>query len=86
MKYRNMFLKLYAPADAEGGDLGGDGTKEPEKTYTQAEVEALTQGLQKKNQELISDKKGLRDKLSQFDGIDHERAKSMFKQVEDDEY
>ena len=85
MKYRNMFLKFYAPADGEGGDLGGDGTKEPEKTYTQAEVEALTQGLQKKNQELISDKKGLRDKLSQFDGIDPERAKSMFKQVEDEE-
>ena len=55
MKYRNVFLKFYAPADGEGGDLGGDGTKEPEKTYTQAEVEALTQGLQKKNQELISE-------------------------------
>ena len=85
MKYRNMFLKFYAPADGDGSDLGGEGAKEPEKTYTQAEVEALTQGLQKKNQELISDKKGLRDKLSQFDGIDPERAKSMFKQVEDEE-
>ena len=84
MKYRNMLLKFYAPADGEGGDLGGDKPAE-EKTYTQAEVDALTQGLQKKNQELISDKKGLRDKLSQFDGIDPERAKSIFKQVEDEE-
>ena len=85
MKYRNMFLKFYAPADGDGNDLGGDGAKEPEKTYTQAEVEALTQGLQKKNQELIGDKKGLRDKLAVYDGIDPERAKSMFKQVEDEE-
>ena len=59
--------------------------QEPEKTYSQAEVDALTQGLQKKNQELIGDKKTLRDKLAVYDGIDPERAKSMFKQVEDEE-
>ena len=85
MKYRNMFLKFYAPVDGEGNDLGGEGAKEPEKTYSQAEVEALTQGLQKKNQELIGDKKALREKLAVYDGIDPERAKSMFKQVEDEE-
>ncbi|UOO89516.1 hypothetical protein LVJ82_00610 [Vitreoscilla massiliensis] len=84
MKYRNMFLKFYAPNDGEGSDLGGEKPTE-EKTFTQAEVEALTQGLQKKNQELIGDKKALREKLAVYDGIDPERAKSLFKQVEDEE-
>ena len=88
MKYRNMFLKFYAPADGEGGDLGGDGTKEPEKTYTQAEVD----GLLSKRDELLGSNKQLKQQLAaaqehskQFDGLDVEWLKQLQQKAQDDE-
>ena len=55
MLFRNMFLKYYDEAGADGA--AGGGATEPVKTYTQAEVDEMTKGLKESRDALLSEKK-----------------------------
>ncbi len=52
MLFRNMWMKYYDEAGADGADAGGAGG-ESGKTYTEAEVAELISGLKAKNDELL---------------------------------
>lgn len=56
MLIRNMLNKYYNEAD-DGAGAGGAGDNAEVRTYTQAEVDALTSGLKLKNDELLTEKK-----------------------------
>lgn len=61
MLFRNMWMKYYEEAGADGAAGGGAGAGDTQKTYTQAEVEALinerTNGLRQQRDSLMDEKK-----------------------------
>lgn len=101
MKFRNMYQKYYAPAGDDGSASGGSATPPNEggadddggeKSYSQAEVDALVNGLKGKNSELLGKLKEQKaavsdatERLKQFDGIDPESVRTILKRFSDDE-
>lgn len=55
-RFMNMLMRVYME-EAGGDEDSGGGGAEPPKTYTQAEVDALTAGLRAKADELLTEKK-----------------------------
>lgn len=93
MKYRNMFLKYYAPADGDGAD-GGNGGNAGSESQNQGEfsqddvdaaIERAVNGLKAKNSELLGKLKTQSEQLKQFDGIDPDSMHAMLKQFSDEE-
>ena len=88
---------IYSMADDGGaGGSGGsgagaaesDGGQEPAKTYTQDEYNALksqVESLGNKNQELLGNLRGVKDKLKPWEGMDPEKVKSMMEVIENNE-
>lgn len=87
MKFRNMALKYYFQNEAEAEQGAGGG--EPEKTFTQADVQKMideqVNGLKNKNSELLGTLKKQKEQLSQFDGIDPDAVRNILKRFSDDE-
>lgn len=72
----------------EGGAGGGSSVdvNDPQiQAILQAEIEKTVAGLKKKNQELIEKEKKHREQLSQFEGVDVEKFKTLQKQIETNE-
>lgn len=72
----------------EGGAGGGSSVdvNDPKiQAILQAEIEKTVSGLKKKNQELIEKEKKHREQLSQFEGVDVEKFKTLQKQIETNE-
>lgn len=92
MKYFNMRqAQTYRNEETggEGGGSGGGGSidiNNPEiQKLLQAEVEKTVAGLKKKNSELIDKEKKLKEQLNQYEGVDPEKAKTVMKQLQENE-
>ena len=87
MKFRNMALKYYFQNEA--GTEPSQGGGEPEKTFTQSDVQKMideqVSGLKSKNSELLGSQKKLKEQLSQFEGIDPDAVRNILKRFSDDE-
>ena len=81
MLYRNMFLKYHSEAGDDGA--AGGGNTEPVKTYTQAEVDEMTNGLKLKVNQLLDEKKGTQRAAQEAEqariAAEQERAKQAGK-------
>lgn len=91
MAFYHSFLKFplcqQAGDGSEGGTSGGQG--QPEKTFTQADLDkAIAEqvaGLKNKNSELIGKEKELKAQLARFEGIDPDSVRAILKNFADQE-
>lgn len=67
----------------EGG--GGDNTPPAPKTFTQAEVDALTAGLRTKNDELLGKNKTYKEQVQKFEGLDVDSLKALKDKLDKDQ-
>ena len=81
MLYRNIFLKYYNEAGDDGA--AGGGNTEQAKTYTQAQVDEMTNGLKSKVNQLLDEKKGTQRAAQEAEqariAAEQERAKQAGK-------
>jgi hypothetical protein len=89
-KMRQAQMYRNEAGDGTEGGAGGGGSSvdvnDPKiQALLQAEVEKTVAGLKKKNQELIEKEKKHREQLSQFEGVDVEKFKTLQKQIETNE-
>lgn len=92
MSYFKMRQAQMYRNEAGDGTEGGAGCgvqidpNDPQiQAILQAEIEKTVAGLKKKNQELIEKEKKHREQLSQFEGVDVEKFKTLQKQIETNE-
>ena len=94
MKKQNAFIEYNLFANNSGdGAGGGSGSSGDGASSANANIESLvkeavereTEGLKVKNAELIGKLKNAQEKLTEFDGIDVEKVRSMLKNVENSE-
>ena len=57
MLFRNMWNKYYEEAGTDGAAGGGAGAGDPPKTYTQEEVDKMTEGLKSNMEKLLTERK-----------------------------
>lgn len=87
-KMRQAQMYRNESGDGTGGGAGGGSVdvNDPKiQALLQAEIEKTVSGLKKKNQELIEKEKKHREQLSQFEGVDVEKFKTLQKQIETNE-
>ena len=89
--FKMRMAQMYRnPENGDGGGAGAGGSSfdpnSPEvQALIQAKIDETVSGLKKKNQELIEKEKKHREQLSQFEGVDVEKFKTLQKQIETNE-
>lgn len=88
MRMAQMYRNQENGDDGGGAGAGGSSfdPNSPEvQALIQAKIDETVSGLKKKNQELIEKEKKHREQLSQFEGVDVEKFKTLQKQIETNE-
>lgn len=88
--FKMHMAQMYRNQENGDGGAGAGGSSfdpnSPEvQALIQAKIDETVSGLKKKNQELIEKEKKHREQLSQFEGVDVEKFKTLQKQIETNE-
>ena len=88
--FKMRMAQMYRNQEnGDGGAVSGGSSfdlNSPEvQALIQDKIDETVAGLKKKNQELIEKEKKHREQLSQFDGVDVEKFKTLQKQIETNE-